>query len=74
MRKKPELHIVVDDQGVRSVQLVGPVDSHAIAHDIYLRIRDLIARLNTDIQKELDMEKKLGDIQFESEIPDRQRN
>jgi len=57
MRKKPELHIVVDDEGVRCVQLVGPVDSHPIAHDIYLRIRDLIARLNADIKKKSDIEK-----------------
>jgi len=56
MRNKPELHIVIDQEGVRSIQLIGPVETHSIAHEIYLKIRHLIAELDVEITEELKRE------------------
>ncbi|HEX3037276.1 MAG TPA: hypothetical protein VHT73_19500 [Thermodesulfobacteriota bacterium] len=53
MSQKIELHIVVDEKGIRSVQIIGPPEVHPEGHDMYFKIRHLIPSLNQEIQKAL---------------------
>jgi len=49
MRLKPELHIVIDNDGVKSVQIIGPPEIQSEGHNIYFKIRDLIPEFNKKI-------------------------
>ncbi|MGE5446645.1 MAG: hypothetical protein ACM3SR_18935 [Ignavibacteriales bacterium] len=51
MKTKVELHIVIDREGVRSVQIIGPSEVHPEGHDLYFQIRDLILELDRQLQE-----------------------
>ncbi len=54
MRKEsPLVHIIIDESGVHSVQIVGPSETHPAGHDIYFQIRDLVLELDKKIQERL---------------------
>lgn len=45
------LNIIVDEEGVEKVQIIGTAEEHTKGHEFYMRIRDLILRLNKEIQE-----------------------
>lgn len=53
MKAQVELHIVVDREGVRGVQIIGPSDIHPEGHDLYFSIRDLVIQFDKSVQKRL---------------------
>lgn len=53
MRQKAELHVVIDLDGVRSVQIIGPSEVHSEGHDLYFNIRDLVMEFDRAVQKRL---------------------
>jgi hypothetical protein len=64
MKAKVELHIVVDEDGVKGVQIIGPSEVHVEGHHMYFRIRHLIPELDQEIRrllqdKQINGEKKL---------------
>lgn len=50
MKTRAELHIVIDREGVRSVQIIGSPEFHPEGHDLYFKVRHLIPKLNQEIQ------------------------
>lgn len=58
MRQTVELHIVIDKEGMRGVQIIGPFETHPQGHDLYFKIRDLVRDFNKAIQKRLMQEKE----------------
>ena len=62
MRQKIELHIVLDRDGVRGVQIIGPSETHLEGHDIYFNIRDLVLEFDRAVQKRL---KEKEEYEFE---------
>ncbi len=58
MMPKVELHIVLDGDGVRSVQIIGPPEVHPEGHDLYFSIRDLILEFDKIIQKRFEQKRK----------------
>ncbi len=57
-KKSAEFHIVIDRDGICCVQIVGPAEVHAEGHEIYLQIRDLVQKLDKEIQERLGNGKK----------------
>lgn len=51
--QKAFVHIIVDEQGVDSIQIVGPSESHSQAHDLYFLIRDLVMEFDKGIRERL---------------------
>jgi len=51
MKAKVELRIVINEDGIRGVQVTGPSEVQMDGHDIYLKIRHLIPLLDKEIQK-----------------------
>ncbi len=61
MSPNAELHIIVDKDGVRSVQIMGPTEVHPDGHDLYFKIRHLIPQLDQEIQRLLKDNERAGD-------------
>jgi hypothetical protein len=61
MKSKVELHIVIDKDGIRSVQIMGPTEVHQEGHDLYFKIRHLIPQLDQEIQRLLKDNERAGD-------------
>lgn len=53
-----ELRIVVDWDGVRTVQVVGDSELHHLGHDLYFLIQDLIVNFNQCVKSKIEKEKK----------------
>ncbi|MGE5445805.1 MAG: hypothetical protein ACM3SR_14625 [Ignavibacteriales bacterium] len=62
MSPKVELHIVIDHDGIRGVQIIGPSETHLQGHDLYFNIRDLVLEFDMAVQKRL---KEKEDNNFE---------
>jgi hypothetical protein len=57
MRKITELHIVVDFDRVKCVQIMGPPDTHREGHELYLKITDLVKIFDKLFKKDCKKEK-----------------
>lgn len=55
-----EIHIIVDKDGVNSIQIVGPTETHPNGHDLYLHIRDLVQDFDRAIQQRIKEGKELN--------------
>jgi len=67
MKTKPEVHIVVDGDGLRSIQIIGNRDAQILGHRLYLTIQNLLPNLDKEIQKAL-KKNKMGDFRTDGEI------
>lgn len=61
MKEKVELHIIIDEDGVRGVQIIGPTEVHPEGHDMYFKIRGLISELDYKITRLLEVSGGNGD-------------
>ena len=53
MRKNTEIHIVIDFEGIRCVQVVGDSNNHEAGHDLYFKIKDLITDWDSQVKERL---------------------
>jgi len=53
MRKNTEIHIVIDFEGIRCVQVVGDSNNHEVGHDLYFKIKDLITDWDSQVKERL---------------------
>jgi len=67
MKAKPEVHIVVDGDGLKSIQIIGTPEAQILGHHLYLTIQNLLPNLDKDIQKAL-KRNKIGDFRTNGEI------
>lgn len=58
MKTKPEVHIVIDEDGLKLIQIIGNYETQILGHQLYLKIQPLLANLDKDIQKILKNNKK----------------
>jgi len=69
MKTKPEVHIVVDGDGLRSIQIIGNHEAQILGHHLYLTIQNLLPNLDKKIQEAL-KKNKLGDFRANGKIHD----
>jgi len=61
MRQRTELHIVIDQEGIKSVQIVGNAENQNIGHELYLKIHHLIPDFDQKIQRAI-RNQRVGDL------------
>lgn len=52
--KKAEIHIILDLEGVSSIQIVGPIEVHPQGHALYMQIRDLVQQFDKVVRERLE--------------------
>lgn len=60
MKEKFELHVVIDEEGVRSVQIIGPSEAHQEGHAMYFKLQHLFPELDKQIKEILKNEECNG--------------
>ena len=63
MGKKVEIHLVIDIDGLRSVQIIGPPEVHPEGHDLYFSIRDLVLDFDKIIQRRFEQKRNDDEIE-----------
>ncbi len=53
MPKNLELHIIVDEDGIKAIQILGTAEEHPKGHSLYMKIQDLILQFDREIQKRI---------------------
>lgn len=53
MPNKLEIQIVIDNEGVKCVRIVGSSEEHKTGHSLYIQLLDLIENFDKEIQKRL---------------------
>ncbi|HEX3035505.1 MAG TPA: hypothetical protein VHT73_10285 [Thermodesulfobacteriota bacterium] len=56
-KKRIELHVVIDDSGIKTIQIHGDPGVENHGKEMYEKIKDLLPRWNREIQRVFENEK-----------------